>query len=151
LFFFKKIIKINNKWSTVKEFIPLIYKKTKEYGDVYLTKEHEYHCRLVTTCKSPKGRKQKISRGKISSKIGGGSYEKSSKEPWILATSLSSEKYKADNIVTLYSKRMQIEETFRDIKSHQFGLSGRYVRALNVLRWATLILLASIVIISYGL
>ncbi len=44
---------------------------------------------------------------------------------------------------------MQIEESFRAMKSHQFGLSARYVRTLDINRWAVLMLLAAIVLISY--
>lgn len=116
---------------------------------MFLTKKHHYKCRLVTTRKDPKGRKQKISRSRTSSKIANGSYEKAAKEPWILGTNLSPETYKASEIVTIYSKRMQIEESFRAIKSHQFGLSARYIRTLDVKRWSVLMLLASIVLISY--
>ena len=44
---------------------------------------------------------------------------------------------------------MQIEESFRDIKSHQFGLAGRYVRTHCVNRWGVKMLLAAIVQITY--
>lgn len=145
-----KDIKLNasEPWKSVKDLIPKIGIKTTEYNNAILTKDHEYPCRIVVTRKRSKGRKQKISRNKTSSKVANGGYGKAAKEPWILATNLI-EGYKAVNIVTLYSKRMQIEETFRDIKSHQFGLSGRYVRTLDINRWAVLMLLASIVIICY--
>jgi hypothetical protein len=44
---------------------------------------------------------------------------------------------------------MQIEEAFRAIKSHQFGLAARYIRTEDVNRWGVLMLLAAIVLISY--
>lgn len=40
---------------------------------------------------------------------------------------------------------MQIEESFRDVKSHQFGLSARYIRTVSIYRWAVAMLLAAIV------
>lgn len=42
-----------------------------------------------------------------------------------------------------------IEESFRDVKSHQLGLSRRYVRTSSVARWAVKMLLAAIVQITY--
>ncbi len=96
-----------------------------------------------------KGRKSKVSRGRSSSKAANGCYSLAAKEPWILATNLSPETHKASEIVKLYAKRMQIEESFRAIKSHRFGLSGRYVRTLDVNRWGVLMLLAAIVLVSY--
>lgn len=144
-----KDIKINEEWISIKEYIPKVSATTKDQGDILLTKTHKYSCRLVTTRKDPKGRKQKISRNKTSSKIANSSYSQSSKEPWILATNLKGKTHKASEIVTLYAKRMQIEESFRAMKSHQFGLSARYIRTLDVKRWAILMLLAAIVLISY--
>lgn len=58
----------------------------------------------------------------------------------MLITNASNENYRATEIVEFYAKRIQIEETFRAIKSHQFGLSARYAQTLDVNRWAVLML-----------
>ncbi len=50
-----------------------------------------------------------------------------------------------------YSKRMQIEQSFRDIKSHQFGLSARYASTKSIYRWGVKMLLAAIVQTMFGL
>lgn len=103
---------------------------------------------MVTTYRQPKGRKVKTSRGKTTSTISNGSFSQANKEPWILATNLPLGVTPLD-IINLYFKRMQIEESFRDVKSHQFGLSGRYVRTQSVHRWGVKMLLAAIVQITY--
>ena len=144
-----KSININGNWISIKDYMPSVGAMTKDQGMMLLTEKHKYSCRLVTTRTSPKGRKQKISRNKTSSKVANGTYSKAAKEPWILATNLNRETHKASQIVKLYSKRMQIEEAFRAMKSHQFGLSARYIRTLDVNRWAVLMLLAAIVLICY--
>jgi len=136
-------------WMSVTDLMSHIDNKTTDHGTILFTKKHEYSCRMVTTRKAPKGRQQKVSRGRTSSKTASGSYNKAAKEPWILATNLSVNDYKASEVVALYNKRMQIEEAFRAIKSHQFGLSARYVRTLDIHRWAVLMLLASITLIVY--
>lgn len=136
-------------WLTVRKFIAEVKEKTTNYEQVELTRRHKYPCRLVTTKRSPKGRIFKVSRGNIHGTVGSGRYNSSAKEPWLLATNLPNNTYKATEIVNLYSKRMQIEESFRDLKSHQFGLCGRYIRTKCIHRWGVKMLLAAIVQITY--
>jgi hypothetical protein len=138
----------SDEWQTVKDFIPHVKEKTTNYEQILLTRCHEYYCRLVTTRRAPKGRQVKDSRGNTHGRNGSGQYKSSAKEPWLLATNLPAQ-YKSTEIVHLYSKRMQIEESFRDLKSHQFGLCGRYIRTLCVYRWGVKMLLAAIVQITY--
>jgi hypothetical protein len=135
-------------WISIKDFIPKVPRKTTNYNDVLLTKSHHHPCRLITTRLAPKGREVKLSRGKTTSKVSSGRYRDAAKEPWILATNLPPSD-PASIIVKLYSKRMQIEESFRDMKSHQFGLSGRYIRTTCIHRWGVKMLLAAIVQITF--
>jgi hypothetical protein len=66
-------------------------------------------------------------------------------DPWLLATSLRDGD--AAYIVSLYAKRMQIEETFRDAKSHRFGWSLGGVRLSSPNRMAALLVLAIIALV----
>ena len=139
----------SQEWVSIKDFIPQVKEKTTNYEPVLLTREHEYVCRLITTKRRPKGRVLKDSRGNTNGRGASGRYKSGAKEPWILATNLQSDEYKLTEIVNLYLKRMQIEESFRDLKSHQFGLCGRYIRTKCVHRWGVKMLLAAIVQITY--
>jgi hypothetical protein len=67
-------------------------------------------------------------------------YRRHALEPWTLATSLEGT---AHEIVRIYRERMQIEETFRDAKSHRFGFALSYARTSSVARADVLLLLAS--------
>jgi hypothetical protein len=69
---------------------------------------------------------------------------KSALDPWLLATSLS--EGDAGSIVSLYAKRMQIEETFRDAKNHRFGWSLGDVQLSTPRRMAALLVLAAVAI-----
>lgn len=71
------------------------------------------------------------------------------KDPWLLATSLYD--HTAEQIVTLYAKRMQIEETFRDIKNHRFGWCLRDVRSSSPERLAALLLLCTLAMLAVTL
>jgi len=44
------------------------------------------------------------------------------REPWLLASSLNINSKLTKQVKRIYATRMQIEETFRDVKSARFGL-----------------------------
>ena len=69
---------------------------------------------------------------------------RSAREPWVLATSLPSATWSAARIVRAYQKRMQIEETFRDLKGHRWGYGLQYTRSRSPERLENLLLLASL-------
>jgi hypothetical protein len=70
---------------------------------------------------------------------------RAARDPWLLATSIADGE--ARQIVAIYARRMQIEETFRDAKNHRFGWSFRHVATTNVQRLETLLLLVSLAIL----
>jgi hypothetical protein len=142
-----KSLKLKEKadWISVKDFIEEVGSGTKNYEEVLLTKKHKRGCRLITTTQKTIGSKRKKTASvEKNRKVGNGIYVRSAKEPWILATNMPKE-YEAFEVIKLYKKRMQIEESFRDMKSHQYGLGGRLIRTNNVERWGVKMLLAAIV------
>jgi len=66
---------------------------------------------------------------------------KSAHQPWILATSLDIE---PPRVIALYTRRMQVEETFRDTKDPRFGLSLGFAHPRSEQRANVLLLLASL-------
>jgi Transposase DDE domain len=71
-----------------------------------------------------------------------------SKDPWLLATSLPD---RSSRIVKIYSKRMQIEETFRDTKNSRFGWALRLARSNSRQRLQTLLLLSVLAMAAVSL
>lgn len=69
-------------------------------------------------------------------------------EPWVLATSLPAATWSAPKVISAYHKRMQIEETFRDLKSHRWGYGLQYARSRSPERLENLLLLASLATIA---
>lgn len=69
-------------------------------------------------------------------------YKNLAKEPWLLAT--SDKELTSLQVVKLYSKRMQIEQNFRDDKSMQYGFSWRLSKSTGVKRIGILCLIASL-------
>lgn len=64
------------------------------------------------------------------------------RDPWLLGTSLTDGD--AASVVGIYARRMQIEETFRDSKSHRFGWSFGDVCLSTPGRTAVLLTLAAL-------
>jgi hypothetical protein len=104
-------------------------------------KEHGIPARLVVLRKRrkpgpkrvhPKGNEQREHR-------------QTAQDPWLLATSMPDSD--AAKIASIYAKRMQIEETFRDAKNHRFGWSLGDVNLSTTRRTANLLLLATVAMV----
>jgi len=129
-------------WQTVDQIAAQAEAVPTDLGTVLLTTTNRLEVRAVRAARyvppSPPRKPQLRKTGKK----GYAEVKKASTQPWVLATSLD---IPASEVVRLYALRMQIEEQFRDHKSHRFGLSLRYTRASSVVRRANLLLLASLV------
>jgi hypothetical protein len=136
----------NSDWVDIPGFIPEIKSKAKSYNNAFIMVKHNRPSRIITK-KIARSVKQKPKKLPRNYNAANGNYKRAATEPWILATNLPTE-YNATKIIILYSKRMQIEESFRDIKSHRFGLCARDVRTNSIHRWGIKMLLAAIVQIT---
>ena len=100
-----------------------------------------------------KGRKSINKWGKARKSSESLNHAKAQKEPWLLFSSLGKE-YRGLGIVSLYRKRMQIEEGFRDLKNSRNGFSMSESRTNSVQRISILLLigmLASYALIALGI
>jgi hypothetical protein len=76
---------------------------------------------------------------------GDSAYQKRALETWVLATTLETES--PSRIVSLYSKRMQIEEMFRDVKDSRYGWAFDQTGTHDCERLQVLILAATLAMI----
>jgi hypothetical protein len=112
-----------------------------DLGPFGLFVRHRIPCRLVVVRKRRRpGPKRPPPTCKEEREL-----RQSALDPWLLATSLADAD--AAFIVRTYSSRMQIEETFRDTKSHRFGWSFGQVRLSTPERTDALLLLAVIALV----
>jgi hypothetical protein len=110
----------------------------QDFGLCQLYANHPLDSRLVLIRKPRKpGRHSPPTRNKEERE-----YRKRAKDPWLLATSMT--QVGAGFVVSLFSKRMQVEESFRDAKSPRFGFSLRHVHSKEAERLAVLLLLATL-------
>ncbi|ECO6859264.1 IS4 family transposase [Salmonella enterica] len=90
----------------------------------------------------PKGRKNKCSRCDIARPSQIKDARSAAKEPWLIFSSTNN--FKPREIMKLYSRRMQIEQNFRDEKSERFGFGLRASYSRSAERVLVLSLLATL-------
>ena len=132
-------------WLPVTELMAKAGPRPADLGSWTVTKSNQLDCRLILYKVSKKGRKGSKKPNRKGVHAGSQAYQKAAKRartPWLLATSLTSAS--AHQVVNVYTTRMQIEETFRDSKSHRFGWSLEDVRSQDALRLAVLLLIAAL-------
>jgi hypothetical protein len=95
--------------------------KPRELGAYAMVKGDPMTTRLVLNRRVRKGRDKLTRQGLPEQGRTARKARKAAREPWLLATSLDPKTYPAHVIVKAYSRRMQIEEAFRDLKSHRYG------------------------------
>lgn len=90
----------------------------------------------------PKGRKNKCSHCGIARPSQIKDARSAAKEPWLIFSSTNN--FKPREIMKLYSRRMQIEQNFRDEKSERFGFGLRASYSRSAERVLVLSLLATL-------
>lgn len=93
----------------------------------------------------PKGRVRRNRDGTRSYSALSQKHEIRQSQPWLLASNLEAS---AQHVVALYRRRMQIEESFRDLKSPRHGFALRENIATNPQRVANLLLLAALGVLA---
>lgn len=131
-------------WNHCSDLYKTSREKPRDIGDVILTKRNQIHCRIITVAEKIKGRINKTRGGKKCESSSSKRIAARQRTPWVLVTSLSQEKFNATQIVTLYKKRMQIEEDFRDTKSTRYGFGLRYCLSKSAARIQVLLMLATL-------
>jgi hypothetical protein len=126
------------RWKGLDRLYALATRMPRDLGRYLIGHRVQYEARLIAVCK----RGRRIVRGlpRVSSEAA--KARRSAKEPWILATSLTTTRPK--QIVRIYALRMQIEETYRDAKCDRFGFALSQARTGSPDRANLLLLIAAI-------
>lgn len=135
-------------WESCSRLHRLASSTARDLGTYQIVKQHPTTCRLVAQMRARKGRDQRTRTGKPQQGTTAKRSRKSAREPWLLATSLSKSECTAVQITTAYAKRMQIEEAFRDLKSHRYGMAFEDSLTRFAPRLAVLLLLHAMTIFT---
>ena len=131
-------------WEPIKNLYAQAIKKASFLGEVFLAKSSAMRCYIYIKGRDKKYRERRNLAGKKLQCSVSKKHEKRCQEPWLIATSLAPDKYAAESIMQIYQKRMQIEESFRDLKNTHYGFSLRHCRSYQVDRLNTLLLIAAL-------
>lgn len=130
------------RWCYTHSLYPLATTKTRYVGEVALSRRHHYrfHLYLVRAYRPRAGRPPRRGpRGPNAAM-----YRRLHRAPWLLATSLPHTQGSERRIKQLYTLRMQIEETFRDLKCHRWGFGLRYANCRTAKRLEVLLLVGTL-------
>lgn len=111
-------------------------------GQYHYVRNHPVSCRLVLIKRISRDRHKK---GKLGKRVHSSQSRKNARaqrEPWLLAASPRLDHLSAQAVVAVYAQRMQIEESFRDLKSERFGLGFSANRSTQQHRLGVLLLVA---------
>src|SRR5574340_515605 len=129
-------------WVGCKTLYPLATAKAQSLGQYDYVRSHPAPCRLVLIKRVTQGRHKK---GKFGKRL----YSKQSlksaraqREPWLLAVNPRLDHLSAQAVVAVYAQRMQIEDSFRDLKSELFVLGCSARRSTQKNRLGVLLLVA---------
>lgn len=142
------------RWFNAKRCYESATTRPVHLGEGILTQRNHVPCQFVIYQGKLKGRKHKNRLGDIAGNSYSRKHAARQREPWLLATSLPVTSKLAKKVVNIYRLRMQIEEGFKDTKSHRFGLGLDYHRCKSAMRLQIMLLismLASLVFWLLGL
>ena len=131
-------------WVSAGQWFEHATSKASRWSACYLTKKQAWRCDMVLFRRRWQARKSYRCPGHGSSSKAAKEARASAREPWLLAHSPRLSKYRADEIVAMYSQRMQIEECFRDTKSAVYGMGLEIGRSRSELRLHALLLIAAL-------
>lgn len=139
-----------NDWESCSNMFKKASNIPTEMGEYIIGKKNPLVCRLYLYKECKKGRKRQNRDGSIKKCSPNADYKKAANEPWLLASNLSKSYTIAKKVVKYYKTRMQIEETFRDIKDRRYGLGIRETLSNCKKRVTVLLLIAALALLVFG-
>lgn len=113
----------DDQWVPCRCLWQLAHAQPRELELMTINRSNSLPCKLVIHGKTPRGRKH-YNRG-YGRQVCRNAYSRKSaareREPWLIIASPDLIDASARQLVGLYSRRMQIEGSFRDLKSHRYG------------------------------
>lgn len=141
----------DSQWFSNKQFYAQASTRAKALGSYWIARSAPLQTRLYVYKGRRKGRVMYTAYGKPAR---GRHTEKPSaaaREPWLLASNLPPGSTTAKRVTALYRLRMQIEESFRDMKSTRNGLALRENLGKRPRRVAVLLLLNALATLALWL
>lgn len=108
-------------WMPCKALYALASQTPRDMGSMHIAASQSWAARLIVYSKKPKGRRHLNRQGQRTRSKHSLQNARREREPWLLLASSDLAPLSARQLVSLYTRRMQIELSFRDLKSHRYG------------------------------
>ena len=131
-------------WTGCKSLYAQARTTARDLGHFLHVRSNPTPCRLVLMKSRAKGRHGVTRFGKPSRSKHSQSCRAAQSEPWLLAVSPTLGTMSAAQVVRLYAGRMQIEQTFRDLKNARWGMGLRTCQTRGAQRLAVLCLIGAL-------
>lgn len=128
-------------WQDNRNLLPQASRTPKRFNAVSVVASNPLAVDLVLYRKKRVGRVQLNRYGATKRTARGVMARQREREPWLLVACSALGQLSAQQIVAIYAKRMQIEESFRDLKCEHFGNGFYYSLTRKPERIATLLLI----------
>lgn len=130
----------SDEWKKVNDLCKKHHGGLRGFGKIELSRDNSMFSYLYVTKKVVKKRlrsKWELKKGDRSVR----NHRVAEKEAWVLVSSLFGHAA-GKKVVAIYKKRMQIEESFRDLKSNRYGFGFEYSYSKYIARIEILLLIA---------
>lgn len=138
----KVFLENENAWCTQPDLRARAQSRPRDWGPARYTKSTPTPCRLIVHKRLSRQRHKTTRQGKTAQSRHSKKQSAGQREPWLLVTAPTLKHLNAHQIVAIYAKRMQIEQTFRDLKDTRTGLGWRQIHTRKLKRLEVLLLLA---------
>ena len=131
-------------WTRVEKVFETATLRGRYLGEVDLVRRNPLACHAYLVKKKKQGRIKKTKFGKRCAMKHSEKNAQRERTPWLLATSLDRRMVNTQQLIQLYKTRMQIEESFRDIKNARWGFSLGEARCGTTFRYENLLLIGQL-------
>lgn len=131
-------------WEEARQWFSRATRKATRWSDCWFTRQFRFGCDIVLYRRRAVGGKRYGRIGHCQRPKERRKAQVSAREPWLLAHSLQLRTFRADEIVALYGRRMQIEENFRDSKSIPLGMGLEVSQSRSASRLQALLLIGTL-------
>jgi hypothetical protein len=137
-------IKLKQRWHSCKRVFAQATRTPSALGIGAWVRSNPLRACFVLVRQAPQGRCDKTASGKRARSKQSRQSARGAREPWLLVASTRLADWPAKRLVRVYRQRMQIELSFRDMKSQHFGTGLECSASKGAGRFTVLVLIASL-------
>jgi len=133
----------SDRWIPCTQLYRCVRASARDLGLWQVVRQQSLVCRLVVHYKGRRGRVDATLAGARARNTHSRKIAKRESDPWLLAVSPALELTPVQ-VTAIYARRMQIEQSFRDLKSHRYGVGFEDSLTRTEDRLATLLLILAL-------